>query len=152
MKSRESDTEMQCSRNNVVCQALSYIRKLKFCAYCRKKAYAQMSMDIALVVTNIAHLTRVLRGNPHDEMRTAKITLISVSIALEVVIGILLFVKERYDIDDEKCHKIMNILNDAVVLLIFTSVLVHVFVSVFVDEHHIPTHALSRYSHGNCSA
>ncbi|GIY57241.1 ninjurin-1 [Caerostris extrusa] len=116
------------------------------------KAYAQMSMDIALVVTNIAHLTRVLRGNPHDEMRTAKITLISVSIALEVIIGILLFVKERYDIDDEKCHKIMNLLNDTVVLLIFTSVLVHVFVSVFVDEHHIPPHALSRYSHGNCSA
>ncbi|GFY76911.1 ninjurin-1 [Trichonephila inaurata madagascariensis] len=136
---------MQCRRGDVVCNALSYIKKLKFCTYCRRKAYAQMSMDIALVVTNVAHLTKILRGREDDEMRFIKIILVAVGI------GILLCFKERYDIDEEKNQRFMTIMNDVVVFMIFASVLVHVFVAVFVEEHHIPSHALARY-YGNCSA
>ncbi|GFX22122.1 uncharacterized protein TNCV_3054761 [Trichonephila clavipes] len=151
METRQGDTEMQCRRGDVVCNALNYIKKLKFCTYCRRKAYAQMSMDIALVVTNVAHLTKILRGRDDDEMRLIKIILVAVSITLEVGIGILLCFKERYDIDDEKNQRFMDIMNDVVVFMIFASVLVHVFVSVFVEDHHIPSHALARY-YGNCSA
>ncbi|GFT63604.1 ninjurin-1 [Nephila pilipes] len=151
MGTTQGDTEMQCRRGDIVCNAFNYLKKLKFCTYCRRKAYAQMSMDIALVATNVAHLTKVLRGKDHDEMRFMKIVLISVSIALEVAIGILLCVKEKYDIDEEKNQRFMNIMNDVVVFVIFTSVLVHVFVSVFVEDHHIPSRVLERY-YSNCSA
>ncbi|XP_055948555.1 ninjurin-1-like [Argiope bruennichi] len=153
MELRKRDPEMQCQRGNVVCHALNFIKKMKFCTYCRRKSYAQMSMDVALVITNAAHLVRILRGHPDEEMRLAKIVLVSVSIALEVLIGILLVLKERYDIDDEKCHKIMDVMNDIVIFLIFTSVLVHVFVSVFVEDHMSPHQFALHYKHfSNCSA
>ncbi|CAL1287048.1 unnamed protein product [Larinioides sclopetarius] len=153
MELRKRDPEMQCQRGNVVCQALSFIKKMKFCTYCRRKSYAQMSMDVALVITNAAHLVRILRGDPDEDMRLAKIIMVSVSIALEVLIGILLILKERYDIDDEKCHKIMDVMNDIVIFLIFTSVLVHVFVSVFIEDHMSPHQFARHYRHfSNCSA
>uniref|UniRef100_A0A2L2YUM6 Ninjurin-1 n=1 Tax=Parasteatoda tepidariorum TaxID=114398 RepID=A0A2L2YUM6_PARTP len=124
----------QCRKGDIVCHTINII-KMNFCNYCRRKTYAQASMDIALLVVNAAHLTKVLRGNPHDNLRMIKISLISVSIVLEVLIAILLFLKERYDLNDEKQNKVMDYMNDIIIYIIFASVLVHVFVSLFVVDH-----------------
>lgn len=78
---------MQCRPGDRVCATLNYIKNLTFGKYCRRKSYSQISTDVALVVTNAAHLTRILRSNnPHDDLRTLKIILIVVSIVLEVSI------------------------------------------------------------------
>lgn len=56
----------------------------------------------------------------------------------QVSIGLLLSIKERYDIDDESHQRLMSYLNDLAVWLIFLSVTVHVFVSVFVEHNNVP--------------
>ncbi|KAG8187174.1 hypothetical protein JTE90_020046 [Oedothorax gibbosus] len=142
---------MQCRPGDRVCATVNYLRNLAFNQYCRRKSYSQISTDVALIVTNAAHLNRIIKNqNPHDDLRTVKIVLIVISIILEVAIGIMLFVKERWNIDDEKQHRFMTLMNDFVVYFIFASVLVHVFVSVFVEEQHLPPQAWAR-SYLNCS-
>ncbi|KFM71059.1 Ninjurin-1, partial [Stegodyphus mimosarum] len=135
---------VQCRAGNGVCAALQYLKKLKFCTYCRRKSYSQLSMDVALVVVNVAHMVKIIRGGSHDNLYTVKLALVGLSIFLEVSIGFLLCIKERFDINDERQHRMLNVLNDLAVWLIFFSVTVHVFVSVFVEEHHLPYHAKYR--------
>lgn len=143
---------MKCRQGDVICHALQYLKNLNFFNYCRRKSYTQLSMDIALIVVNASHLTQVIRIGSHDSLYTVKICLISLSIFFEVAIGILLCFKERYDINNEGQHKIMNFLNDLVVWLIFFSVLLHVFVSVFVEHNHYPLHSAHYRMYPNCSA
>ncbi|XP_054712630.1 ninjurin-1-like [Uloborus diversus] len=144
---------MKCRQGDQICAALNYIKNLKFCTYCRRKSYSQISMDIALIVVNAAHMTQIIRMGNHDSLYFVKLILVGLSIFLEISIGVLLVVKERFDIEDERQHRIMDVLNDLTVWLIFMSTFVHVFVSVFTDNHHLSGQFKTQQSlYHNCSS
>lgn len=123
-------------RNTIAC-----IKTIKFCKYCRSKAWAQGFLDVALIMVNVAHLVRVLQRGKRSEFYYYNLTLVGISIALEVTVAILLFIKERWDIDDVAQQRKMDHLNNILVWVVFMSVVTHVFVAVFVEEHHMfPAH------------
>ncbi|XP_035208913.1 ninjurin-2-like isoform X3 [Stegodyphus dumicola] len=112
--------------------------------YATKKTIAQGLLDVALLTANASQLKYLLQVGKEHEFYYVMMTLISLSIILQVSIGFLLCIKERFDINDERQHRMLNVLNDLAVWLIFFSVTVHVFVSVFVEEHHLPYQAKYR--------
>ncbi|XP_076269153.1 ninjurin-2-like isoform X3 [Rhynchophorus ferrugineus] len=57
--------------------------------YATKKTIAQGLLDVALLTTNANHLKYILRVGEKHEFYTLMLTLISISIILQVLIGIL---------------------------------------------------------------
>lgn len=60
--------------------------------YATKKSVAESMLDVALFMSNATRLKSVLEHGPSSHYYTTLITLISISLLLQVVIGILLVV------------------------------------------------------------
>lgn len=76
----------ECRPGDKVCATLNYIKNLKFVDYCRRKTYSQLSVDVALIVVNAAHLTHIIRSGHSDNLYLIKLCLVCLSIFLEVSI------------------------------------------------------------------
>lgn len=76
----------ECRPGDKVCATLHYIKNLNFFNYCRRKTYSQLSMDVALIVVNAAHLTHIIRSGHTDNLYLIKLCLVGLSIFLEVSI------------------------------------------------------------------
>ncbi|XP_008837941.1 ninjurin-2 isoform X1 [Nannospalax galili] len=60
--------------------------------YATKKSVAESMLDVALFMSNATRLKAVLEQGPFSQYYTVLITLISISLLLQVIIGILLVV------------------------------------------------------------
>lgn len=60
--------------------------------YATKKSVAESMLDVALFMSNAMRLKAVLEQGPSSQYYTTLVTLISISLLLQVVIGILLVV------------------------------------------------------------
>ncbi|RXN36413.1 ninjurin-1-like protein [Labeo rohita] len=58
--------------------------------YANKKSAAESMLDVALLMANASQLKAVLEQGPQFTLYTALITLISLSLCLQVLVGILL--------------------------------------------------------------
>lgn len=67
--------------------------------YANKKSAAESMLDVALLMANASQLKAVLEQGPDTSFYTPIITLISISLCLQVAVGILLiFIGEKIDI------------------------------------------------------
>ncbi|KAM5300306.1 ninjurin-2 [Ctenodactylus gundi] len=88
-------------------------------------------LDGALLMSNATRLKAVLEHGPSLRYYAALIALISISLVLQVVIGILLVVIARLNLNQVENQWRLNKLNNAATILVFITVVINVFITAF---------------------
>ncbi|XP_022116791.1 ninjurin-1 isoform X2 [Pieris napi] len=116
----------------IIPMGLNGIKGLDANRYATKKTVAQGLLDIALLTSNASQLKYILQVGSKHEFYTLLITLITISIILQVLssIGsvILGFI---FDINHQPHHKRAEILNNLYLGTKTVSTVVNVMISVF---------------------
>jgi len=103
--------------------------------YATKKTIAQGMLDIALLTANASQLKYVLQLGKKHEFYTVMLTLISSSIVLQVIVGILFIAIGAMNINQQQQQRTADILNDVVVLVIFVISAINIIISSFGIQH-----------------
>ncbi|KAK4880493.1 hypothetical protein RN001_008639 [Aquatica leii] len=98
--------------------------------YQHKKTLAQGMMDLALFSANANQLRYVLESDRHPYYYPGVI-LISISLLLQVAIGVGLIWNSRYNVKDDKEICIANKISNFTIMGIFLVTVVNVFISAF---------------------
>nr|XP_048300331.1 ninjurin-2 isoform X3 [Myodes glareolus] len=99
--------------------------------YATKKSVAESMLDVALFMSNATRLKVVLEQGPSSQYYATLIALISVSLLLQVVIGILLVVIARLNLNEVGNQWRLNQLNNAATTLVFITVVINIFITAF---------------------
>ncbi|XP_039757268.1 uncharacterized protein LOC120631667 isoform X2 [Pararge aegeria] len=99
--------------------------------YQQKKNLAQGMMDLALLSANANQLRYVLESSSAHPYYYPSLTFISLSIILQVAVGIGLIMNSRYDVKDEKDICKADKINNMTVLGVFLVTIVNVFITSF---------------------
>ncbi|XP_073743043.1 ninjurin-2 isoform X1 [Callorhinus ursinus] len=99
--------------------------------YATKKSVAESMLDVALFMSNATRLKAVLEQGPSSHYYTTLVTLISISLLLQVVIGILLVVIARLNLNEVRKQWQLNQLNNAATILVLITVVINVFITAF---------------------
>ncbi|XP_047598242.1 ninjurin-2 isoform X2 [Lutra lutra] len=99
--------------------------------YATKKSVAESMLDVALFMSNATRLKAVLEQGPASHYYTALVTLISVSLLLQVVIGILLVVIARLNLNEVGKQGQLNQLNNTATSLVAITIVINVFITAF---------------------
>uniref|UniRef100_A0A3Q0SP75 Ninjurin 2 n=1 Tax=Amphilophus citrinellus TaxID=61819 RepID=A0A3Q0SP75_AMPCI len=102
--------------------------------YATKKTAAEGMLDIALFLANITHMKTVIEQGAGYRYYAAVLTLISFSLALQIVAGILIIIIARRDLNDEANQKSLDSLNNTLTIIIFLIFVTDIFISVFGME------------------
>uniref|UniRef100_A0A8C2A0Y6 Ninjurin 1 n=1 Tax=Cyprinus carpio TaxID=7962 RepID=A0A8C2A0Y6_CYPCA len=79
--------------------------------YATKKSAAQSMLDVALLMVNSSQLKTVLHSGAQHRFYAPLIALISLSISLQVTVGLLIFIV-KYDLNDVRIQPRLNTMND----------------------------------------
>ncbi|XP_074050800.1 ninjurin-2 isoform X3 [Macrotis lagotis] len=88
-------------------------------------------LDVALFMSNAIRLKAVLEQEPSSPYYTVLVTLLSISLLLQVVIGILLIITARMNLNEVSKQQWLNQLNNATVAMVFITVIVNIFITAF---------------------
>ncbi|XP_066114754.1 ninjurin-2 [Saccopteryx bilineata] len=99
--------------------------------YATKKSVAESMLDVALFMSNAMRLKTVLEQGPSSQYYAALVTLISISLLLQVVIGVLLAVIARRNLNEVEKQWRLNQLNNAATILVFITVVINIFITAF---------------------
>ncbi|KAL7837079.1 hypothetical protein SRHO_G00267900 [Serrasalmus rhombeus] len=94
-------------------------RPLNMNTYANKKSAVESMLDVALLMANASQLKAVLEQGPSLSFYTGLIALISISLILQVVVGILLIFLVKWDLNDEGKHYQLNLLENISTALVF---------------------------------
>ncbi|KAJ7999738.1 hypothetical protein DPEC_G00197530 [Dallia pectoralis] len=72
--------------------------------YANKKSAAESMLDVALLMANASQLKAVMEQGPDFTFYTTLITLISISLSLQIIVGILLTFIVKWNLNDEKAQ------------------------------------------------
>uniref|UniRef100_A0A8C4QLF8 Ninjurin 2 n=1 Tax=Eptatretus burgeri TaxID=7764 RepID=A0A8C4QLF8_EPTBU len=98
--------------------------------YATKKSLAESMLDVALLMANASQLKAVIE-QPNNPYYTALITFISISIFLQVIVGVLLVFIVKSDVTNpDKQHRVDTI-NNIATGLVFVIVVVNIFITAF---------------------
>ncbi|XP_047997240.1 ninjurin-2 isoform X5 [Leguminivora glycinivorella] len=103
--------------------------------YATKKTVAQGMLDIALLTSNASQLKYVLQVGPKHEFYTLLVVLISVSIVLQLLVGLLFVAIGGLDLNDDDDQPSAVILNDIIVIFIFVISVFNIVISAFGLEY-----------------
>uniref|UniRef100_A0A3Q3MRN2 Uncharacterized LOC113145812 n=1 Tax=Mastacembelus armatus TaxID=205130 RepID=A0A3Q3MRN2_9TELE len=104
--------------------------------YATKKSAAQSMLDVALLMANSSQLKTVLYVGPQYRFFIVLIVLLSLSIILQVVVGLLLVFIAKYDLNDVRKHRKLNTLNNVATLFVFFTVLINIFITALGFDGH----------------
>ncbi|XP_043483863.1 ninjurin-2 isoform X2 [Leptopilina heterotoma] len=100
--------------------------------YATKKTIAQGMLDIALLTTNASQLKFILQVGSQHEFYTLMLTLIGISISLQLLQGILcVLLGSSFDINKENHQRRANLWNDICMSMMVLTVAVNVILSAF---------------------
>jgi len=111
--------------------------------YATKKTIAQGLLDVALLTANASQLKYVLQvGYDKHPFYYLMLSLIIISMILQLIVGILFLVIGGMDINKKPSQRTADILNNVIVVLIFLITLVNVIINGFgiryTDEDMFP--------------
>ncbi|XP_077458475.1 ninjurin-1 [Stigmatopora argus] len=106
-------------------------RPLNMNHYANKKSAAQSMLDVALLMANASQLKAVLEQGPSFSFYTPLIILISISLTLQILVGIMLIFIVKWNLNDERMHYRLNILENLTTAFVFVIVVVNVFITAF---------------------
>ncbi|XP_063364690.1 ninjurin-A isoform X2 [Cydia amplana] len=99
--------------------------------YQQKKNLAQGMMDLALLSANANQLRYVLESSTSHPYFYPSLAFISISILLQIAVGIGLIMNSRYDVNDKKDICKADKINNMTVLGVFLVTIVNVFITSF---------------------
>ncbi|XP_067288250.1 ninjurin-1 [Pseudorasbora parva] len=99
--------------------------------YANKKSAAESMLDIALLMANASQLKTVVELGPTFSFYTPLISLISISLILQIIVGVLLIFIVKWNLNDSRKHFILNLLENIVTALVFIIVVVNIFITAF---------------------
>uniref|UniRef100_A0A8C3XUJ7 Ninjurin 2 n=1 Tax=Chelydra serpentina TaxID=8475 RepID=A0A8C3XUJ7_CHESE len=99
--------------------------------YATKKSVAESMLDVALFMANVTQLKAVLEQGVSFQYYATLISLISISLFFQVVIGILLIIIARLNLNDVSKQQRLNVLNNVATALIFITVILNIFITGF---------------------
>uniref|UniRef100_A0A1Q3G3D4 Putative conserved plasma membrane protein n=1 Tax=Culex tarsalis TaxID=7177 RepID=A0A1Q3G3D4_CULTA len=99
--------------------------------YQQKKTLAQGMMDLALVSANANQLRYILESFSRHPYYYFSLIFISISLVIQIAVGIGLILNSRYDVNDKREICKANKINDYVTIGIFLITLVNVLISAF---------------------
>ncbi|CAJ1050732.1 ninjurin-1 [Xyrichtys novacula] len=99
--------------------------------YANKKSAAESMLDVALLMANASQLKAVLEQGPDFTFYVPLITLISISLILQILVGILLIFIVKWNLNDERMHYRLNIMENVATAFVFIIVVVNVFITAF---------------------
>lgn len=99
--------------------------------YANKKSAAESMLDVALLMANASQLKAVMEQGSDFIFYVPLITLISISLILQILVGILLIFIVKWNLNDESTHFKLNILENTATALVFIIVVVNIFITAF---------------------
>ncbi|RWS27515.1 Ninjurin-1-like protein [Leptotrombidium deliense] len=113
--------------------------KLDYSLYATKKNISQGLLDIAVLTANTTQLKTVLQRGTGDGSQglyiyIVNLSLIGTSIALQIIVGIILLLNSRQNINDVKVKNKAESCNSVILLIAFIITIVNVFIVVFLDS------------------
>ncbi|XP_070610960.1 ninjurin-2 [Erythrolamprus reginae] len=99
--------------------------------YATKKSVAESMLDVALFMANAAQLKGVLEQGPSFRYYVALIVLISVSLFFQMIIGIVLIVMARLNLNNVAKHQRLDLLNNMTTVLVFITLIINIFITAF---------------------
>lgn len=106
-------------------------RPLNMNHYANKKSAAESMLDVALLMANASQLKAVLEQGPDFSFYTILIVLISISLILQILVGVLLIFIVKWNLNDRSMHYRLNIMENIATALVFIIVVVNVFITAF---------------------
>merc|ERR1711862_301333 len=103
--------------------------KLNTNRYATKKTIAQGMLDIALLSTNASQLKYVLQVGEEHEYYTPMLVLITSSIVLQAVVGILFMIIGAIDIEDTDSQPTADKLNNINLITVFLITVLNAIIS-----------------------
>lgn len=99
--------------------------------YATKKTVAQGLLDVALLSVNATQLKTIIqRGDDHD-FYTLMVVLISVSIALQLLVGVVFLVLGFINVNKEKNQRLAEILNNLATAAVFAVTVLNILSASF---------------------
>ncbi|XP_033470330.1 ninjurin-2-like isoform X3 [Epinephelus fuscoguttatus] len=99
--------------------------------YATKKTAAEGMLDIALFLANITHMKTVIEQGAGYRYYAAVLTLISFSLALQIVAGVLIIIIGRRDLNNSTLQKRLDYLNNVTTIIVFVTTVLNFFISTF---------------------
>uniref|UniRef100_A0A6I8PPF7 Ninjurin 1 n=2 Tax=Ornithorhynchus anatinus TaxID=9258 RepID=A0A6I8PPF7_ORNAN len=106
--------------------------------YANKKSAAESMLDIALLMANASQLKAVIEQGPSFSFFTPLIVLISISLVLQVGVGVLLIFLVKHDLNNPAKHAKLDFLNNLATGLVFVIVVVNIFITAFGVQKPVP--------------
>lgn len=106
-------------------------RPLNMNHYANKKSAAESMLDVALLMANASQLKAVLEQGPDFTFYVPLITLISISLILQIVVGVLLIFIVKWNLNDQSMHYKLNVMENFATAFVFIIVVVNVFITAF---------------------
>ncbi|XP_066997479.2 ninjurin-2 isoform X2 [Anabrus simplex] len=126
MSSAQANTGSQEPLSSDCCKSLDANR------YATKKTIAQGMLDIALLTANASQLKYILQVGEKHDFYTLMVTLITISIVLQALQGILnVILGSSFNINKTTQQKTANIWNNVVLSLNIITTVVNVIISAF---------------------
>ncbi|XP_041861117.1 ninjurin-1-like isoform X2 [Melanotaenia boesemani] len=99
--------------------------------YANKKSAAESMLDVALLMANASQLKAMLDQGPNISFYTPTVTLISISLCLQITVGVLLIFTVQWNVNDEQKHWRLNLMENLTISLVFIIVVANVFITAF---------------------
>uniref|UniRef100_A0A0C9RSE2 Ninj2 protein n=1 Tax=Fopius arisanus TaxID=64838 RepID=A0A0C9RSE2_9HYME len=111
---------------------LNTVKSLDANRYATKKTIAQGMLDIALLTANASQLKYILQVGKQHEFYTLMLTLICVSIGLQLLQGmIFIFLGSSLNINKQRDQNKANLWNNFALSLLVLTATINVVISVF---------------------
>ncbi|MEQ2164799.1 Ninjurin-1 [Goodea atripinnis] len=107
--------------------------------YANKKSAAESMLDLALLMANASQLNAVIEQGPNISSYIPIVTLITISLCLQVTVGILLIFTVQLNVNDEQKHWTLNLMENLATGLVFIIVVVNIFITAL--GVHQPNHS-----------
>nr|XP_057933922.1 ninjurin-2-like isoform X1 [Doryrhamphus excisus] len=100
--------------------------------YATKKTAAEGMLDVALFLANITHMKTVIEQGAGYRYYAAVLTLISFSLALQIVAGVLIIIIARVEFTLLPSYqRLLNFLNNLTTAIVFVTLVVNIIKSAF---------------------
>ncbi|KAM4614864.1 ninjurin-1-like [Polymixia lowei] len=100
--------------------------------YATKKSAAEGMLDIALFLANVTHMKTVIEQGAGFRYYIAVLTLISFSLALQIVAGVLIIIIARFELTVLlSSQRLLNFLNNLTTAIVFLTFVINIIIAAF---------------------
>lgn len=99
--------------------------------YATKKTVAQGLLDVALLSVNATQLKQLLQLGPKHDFYTVMVTLISVSIVMQILVGIVFMALGFVNVNKEKNQRSAEVLNNLATAAVFGVTVLNILAASF---------------------